>query len=129
MAGGKTGYTEKRGAARSPFLLLQIKGKHYEKIFIAETRDVSRGGLSLASGQPLAVGDRFPVEFVLPDEVTTVRCTCEVVWTKELGSGGVHAPGVGVKFVDLGNAQKRLIGEWVTRSEEDRMAQTEGHRI
>lgn len=120
-SGKKAGFVEKRKAARSPVLVLKVKGRYYEKVFLAHTRDVSRNGLSWLSQQPLSVGDRFPVELVLPDGTTTLRCTCEVMWTKELKTGGLASTGVGVRFVDLGNEQKRLIDDWIIQSERARI--------
>ena len=96
---------------------MQVKAKYYNKVFIGYTKNVSRNGLFLASGESLCVGDRFPVEFVLPDGQTKVNCHCEVIWTKEKKSGQDTSCGVGVRFVDMEDSQKRLMEEWVIRSE------------
>ncbi len=64
------------------------------------------------------MGDRFPVEFVLPDNKTTVRCTSEVVWKKRYDRSGLDSEGIGVRFVDLEPEQKQILGEWIAREEE-----------
>ena len=106
-----------RRSVRSPLLVLEVRGKYYNKIFIGYTKNVSKDGFFLSSQQPLKAGDQFPVEFVLPDNTTKVGCTCEVVWTKEFKSQTGNSTGVGVRFVDLNESKKRIIDEWVIRAE------------
>jgi len=102
-----------------PFLVLEIKGTHSNKIFLAYAENVSKGGLFLKGTQPVKIGDRFPIEFVLPDNKTTVRCTSEVVWKKKYDQPGLNpAEGIGIKFVDMEPAQKKVIGDWVDKEEE-----------
>ncbi len=106
---------ERRRALRSPLLVLEVKGKHYNTIFVGQTGNISEGGLFLNAKRPLQVGDSFPVEFILPDNKTKISCTCEVVWTKRYGPGS-EASGVGIRFVDLDDRKKKVIGDWVRRS-------------
>jgi uncharacterized protein (TIGR02266 family) len=108
---------EARRSVRSPLLVLEVKGKYYNKIFIGYTKNLSKDGLFLSSQQTLKAGDQFPVEFVLPDHTTRVNCTCEVVWTKTFRSMTGNSTGVGVRFVDLDEPQKRIIDDWVIRAE------------
>ncbi len=113
----KRDLVEARRSVRSPLLVLEVRGKHYNKIFIGYTKNVSKDGFFLSSQQSLKAGDQFPVEFVLPDNATKVICTCEVVWTKEFKSRTGNSTGVGVRFVDLDESQKRVIDNWVIRTE------------
>lgn len=113
----KRGHAEERKSVRSPLLVLEVRGRHYNKIFIGYTENMSKDGFFLSANQPLKAGDQFPVEFVLPDNTTKVRCTCEVVWTKKFKSRGVNSTGVGVRFVDLDESKRRVIDSWVIRSE------------
>ncbi|MFQ5598185.1 MAG: PilZ domain-containing protein [Nitrospiria bacterium] len=108
----------RRKHARKPFLVLEIKGSHSNKIFLAYAENVSQGGLFLSGKPPLKIGDRFPIEFVLPDNKTMVRCTSEVVWKKKYDQPGFNAAeGIGIKFVDMDPDQKKLIGDWVDQEE------------
>ena len=83
-------------------------------------RNISQGGAFLASRQSLKIGDRFPVEFVLPDNKTVVRCTSEVIWKKRYNRIGVASEGIGIRFVDLAPEQKKLLGEWIDKEDEKR---------
>lgn len=94
-------------------MVLEVKGRHYDKVFLAYAENVSQGGLFFSSSHPLKVGDTFPVEFVLPDNVTTVACTCEVVWKKQYEVKEGISQGIGIKFLDLDEAKQRVIAAYV----------------
>lgn len=107
----------RRQFQRSPFIVLEVKGKRSNKVFLAYAENISQGGLFLSSSQTVKVGDRFPIEFVLPDKKTKVRCTCEVVWKKKYDKMGLVSEGVGIRFVDIDPMQKKVIGEWIDKKE------------
>ena len=126
LRGNKRVGAEERKSVRSPLLVLEVRGRHYNKIFIGYTENVSKDGLFLSAHQPLKAGDQFPVEFVLPDNTTKVTCTCEVVWTKRFRSPSLNSTGVGVRFVDLDDSKKKVIDRWVTRTENKKKAKKSG---
>ncbi len=97
--------------------MLTSEGKHSNKVFVAYAENISQGGLFLASSHKLKVGDRFPIEFILPDNKTKVRCTCEVTWKKKYDTQGIISEGVGVRFVDMDPAQKKIISGWIDKEE------------
>lgn len=105
----------RRQFQRTPFIILEVKGKHSNKVFLASAENFSQGGLFLSSSRPLKIGSRFPIEFVLPDKTTKVSCTCEVVWKKKYDKMGLASEGIGIRFIDLDPAQKMVIGEWVDK--------------
>jgi len=107
----------RRQSPRIPFIVLEVKGKYSNKVFLAYAENISPGGLFLSSSQTLKVGDRFPIEFVLPDNKTKVRCTCEVAWKKKYDTNGIISEGVGVRFVDLASVQKKIISGWIDKEE------------
>lgn len=107
----------RRQSTRVPFIVLEVKGKHSNKVFLAYAENISPGGLFLSSSQTLKVGDRFPIEFVLPDNKTKVRCTCEVAWKKKYDTNGIISEGVGVRFVDIAADQKKIISGWIDKQE------------
>jgi uncharacterized protein (TIGR02266 family) len=98
----------------SPLLVLEVKGKGYDRIFLGYAENLSLGGLMMSTPKRLKPGDQFPVEFVLPDRKTTVSCTCEVVW-KRVGQPGVPQAGVGLRFVGVGPAARKVLDQWVRR--------------
>ncbi|MBI3607219.1 MAG: PilZ domain-containing protein [Nitrospirae bacterium] len=105
----------RRLSERSPMMVLEIKGKYYDKIFIGYAENISRSGLFFSAANPPAVGATFPVEFVLPDNRTMVQCTCRVVWQHRYDTTGRPSVGVGVEFLDLDQAKRALIDQWVKR--------------
>jgi uncharacterized protein (TIGR02266 family) len=106
---------ERRIAERAPVMVLEIRGKSYDKIFVGYAENISRSGLFFSAANPPAVGSTFPVEFVLPDNRTVVQCTCRVVWQHRYNTTGRPSVGVGVEFVDLDALKRTLIDQWVTR--------------
>ncbi len=114
---GRKARMDERKSVRSPLLVLEVKGKHYNKIFIGYAKNISKDGLFLDARQSLKPGDQFPVEFVLPDGATKITCICEVVWTKQYSRASGGSRGMGVRFVKMAPSQKRIIEEWVLRTE------------
>lgn len=107
----------RRESTRVPFIVLEVKGKYSNKVFLAYAENISQGGLFLSSAQTLKVGDRFPIEFILPDNKTKVRCACEVAWKKKYDHNGIISEGVGVRFIDLPASQKKIISGWIDKEE------------
>ena len=68
----------------------------------------------LSTPKQLKSGDHFPVEFVLPDRKTSVSCTCEVVWRRP-GKAGEPPGGVGLRFVGLNPAARKVLDQWIRR--------------
>ncbi|MEW6681855.1 MAG: PilZ domain-containing protein [Nitrospirota bacterium] len=106
---------ERRIADRAPVMVLEVRGKSYDKIFVGYAENISRSGLFLSAANPPAVGSTFPVEFVLPDNRTLVQCTCRVVWQHRYTTSGRPSVGVGVEFLDLDTLKRALIDQWVKR--------------
>jgi Tfp pilus assembly protein PilZ len=106
---------EKRQYPRSPLFFLEVKGKHYEKVFYGYTADLGPGGLRLSTDNAFNVGDKFPVEFVLPDNKTKIKCMCEVVWGKRRVGSELVSESLGIRFVDMNAEKKKLIDEWVRK--------------
>jgi uncharacterized protein (TIGR02266 family) len=96
-------------------MVLEVRGKSYDKIFVGYAENISRSGLFLSAANPPAVGSTFPVEFVLPDNRTLVQCTCRVVWQHRYTTSGRPSVGVGVEFLDLDTLKRSLIDQWVKR--------------
>lgn len=94
-------------------MVLEVRGRHYQKTFLATMQDISQGGMALSTSQSLVVGDRFPVEFVLPDGRTTIACSCEVVWKRRLELQSGTTESIGVRFLDLGGEKLRPLDAWI----------------
>ena len=67
------------------------------------TRDVSLGGMRVYTDEELAVGTRLDVDVLLPDGAP-VRCWAQVVWRVDLDHGAAARFEVGLKFLDMPEA-------------------------
>ncbi|MBI3594431.1 MAG: PilZ domain-containing protein [Nitrospirae bacterium] len=105
----KSEMMERRQSQRIPLVVMEVKGKQANRLFLAYANDISEGGLSLTTESNLRVGDRIPIEMMLPDNKTKVSCTGEVVWKREIMKDGIISQGVGVRFLDLEDGKKRAI--------------------
>ena len=98
----------------SPLLVLEVRGKAYERVFIGYAENLGLGGLMLSTPRRLKPGDRFPVQFVLPDRKSMITCTCEVVWRRD-SRPGAPATGVGLRFVGIGEEARKALDQWIRR--------------
>lgn len=114
---GRDRAPDKRQHVRFPVMVLEVKGKHYDKVFFGFSSDFALGGLRLSTDNAFSVGERFPVEFILPDNKTKIQCTCEVVWGKRRVGSDMVSESLGLRFVDLDAVKKRLIGAWLKGKE------------
>lgn len=113
--GGLQAFIEKRRSLRTPLFVLEVKWKKLNKIFIGQTHNLSIGGMLMSTERALQVGEHFPVEFILPDRKTKIKCTAEVAWTHPYQEEGAGSEGVGVRFVDLNDKKLEAIGEWIKK--------------
>ena len=116
-AGQMQAFIEKRQYLRNPLFVLEVKWKHYNKVFLGRAENISTGGLFLSSKRSPRVGERFPMEFILPDRKTKVGCTGEVVWTRQYTSEGAGSEGVGVRFLDLDDKKMKAVEQWIRKQE------------
>ncbi|MHB8481414.1 MAG: PilZ domain-containing protein [Nitrospiria bacterium] len=109
----KPAMAERRQSQRIPLVIMEVRGKQSDRVFLAYANDISEGGLSLTTENRLKVGDRFPIEMVLPDNKTVITCTGEVVWKKEITKGGIISQGVGVRFHHMEEGKKKAINKLI----------------
>jgi uncharacterized protein (TIGR02266 family) len=105
--------SERRGHPRLPFLVLEVKGKKYNEVFLGYTQDLSLGGIFLKAANSFNAGERFPIEFVLPDNKTKIKCMGEVVWKTRLDQANGLMEGVGLRFADLNPESKEALDLWI----------------
>ncbi|MEK6684372.1 MAG: PilZ domain-containing protein [Nitrospirota bacterium] len=98
-----------------PLFVLEVKWKQYDEVFIGQMRDISMGGFLMSAGRSVHAGERFPVEFILPDKKTKVSCTGEVAWTRPYASEGAGSEGIGVRFLNIDDQKIRAIGQWIKK--------------
>jgi type IV pilus assembly protein PilZ len=110
---------EKRRHARAPLRARVDFELVSEETFLFEyASNVSRGGIFLATRNPLPVGTRLVLRFALPDELATrtIRVAGQVIWVNPYVEGGQNLnPGMGVEFLDLSHEDQEAISRIVRR--------------
>ncbi len=77
--------------------------------------NVSEGGVFIRTFAPLRLGSPAKVRFVIDGSGREVTAEAEVVWVREAGSEPVPTPGMGLRFVGIGEEQRSLLREFVVR--------------
>jgi hypothetical protein len=78
--------------------------------------DVSLGGMRLYADEAPAPSDRFELELFLPDQ-TELTCHVEVVWVDKLPPGSPAGFDVGVKFVEIAEADRARLSAVLKKEE------------
>lgn len=105
----------KRHATRAPLIVEKIPCGDGQKTFFGYAKNISRGGLFIPTVNPREPEDEFMLEFTLPKTSShTIRCLCRVVWKQHFQRKSGFEPGMGLRFLDLTEADGDKIDEWVT---------------
>lgn len=102
----------KRRYLRSPILVTKVKAEHNGKVFFGYAKNVSKVGIFIQTINPKDEGERFKLEFQLPDDDETIICVAEVVWKRSYHPSEEYEPGMGLKFIDLSEEISGKIDEW-----------------
>jgi hypothetical protein len=109
---------DKRRTLRRPLIVLRAKMDNGKKSFFGYAKNISRGGMFIASINPHEPGSKFQVEFPLPAlSGNNVVCHCEVVWKRLFQPKGRYEPGMGLRFLDIPRESADAIETWVTAAE------------
>ena len=68
--------------------------------------DLSVDGIAIYSAKPLPRDCKVYFQFSLPDETSTIRLSCEVIWQNDSGN-------VGLRFVDVPKSSRRVLDLWI----------------
>lgn len=103
-----------RRATRAPLIVEKIPCGDGQKTLFGYAKNISRGGLFIATVKPREPGEEFVIELTLPTEPKhTLRCRCEVVWKRHFQRKDSNEPGMGLRFLDLAVADGDKIDAWV----------------
>jgi uncharacterized protein (TIGR02266 family) len=103
---------------RAPLMVLKVKVDDGRKVFFGYAKNISRGGLFIATTNPREPGTSFRVEVPLPAPLNRkMTCTCEVVWKRDFTPNSPFEPGMGLKFADLPEHLADEIHRWVLGQE------------
>ena len=79
--------------------------------------NLSTGGLFIITAEPLVLGERLSVEFLLPGSLTAIQLTGELVWCRSCSAGmGQDKPPhvAGIKFINLSERYGHLIQDYIS---------------
>src|SRR5688500_3884048 len=78
-------------------------------------RNVSLGGVFIQMANPLPFGAEVALEFSLTSPSRTIRCKGFVVWSTKTNPEKSAQPGIGVRLMDIGITDMRVLNEFVAR--------------
>lgn len=78
--------------------------------------NISLGGVFIDMEDPLAFGTEVSLEFTLPVAARTINCRGLVVWTSKHGPGAEGKRGIGVRLMEIGIADMRVLADFIERS-------------
>ncbi len=111
------GVDHKEGPERREFSRVSLKTSihiHSESNFYTGfTRDISEGGLFIATHFPVPIGEIVEIEFSLPDSEDPIRVQGEVRWIAEYNPDSDGFPGLGLKFINLTDHVKDRIESFI----------------
>lgn len=105
---------DKRSTLRVPLIVEKIPAGDGRRTFFGYARNLSRGGVFIATANPRQPGDQFDLCLTLPPAAGfTLCCRCEVVWQRPFEQLGQYGPGMGLRFLDLAPDLADALERWL----------------
>ncbi len=112
----KTSAVERREFKRFPERL-EITMHSDTNFYVGFTKDISAGGLFIATYDHWEIGDRLEIELAFEDK-RIIKATVEVRWVKEYNPYQKDStPGIGVKFVEIKEEDREYISNFLKKRE------------
>lgn len=98
-----------------PRALCDIKAEYRttESFLGAYMKQVGLGGLFIENDDPPPMGEEIELSFSLPDDTHIIKAKGKVVWRMMNPTHDVFAKGVGVKFIEISDKDKKKISDFV----------------
>jgi uncharacterized protein (TIGR02266 family) len=78
--------------------------------------NIGRGGLFIASSQPLPLQAEVDLAFELPETGAKIQARGRVIWNYDVAKGSARiVPGSGIKFIDMSPRDRVLLEECLAR--------------
>lgn len=106
--------SDRRKNLRKQLLVLKIRGEDDRGVFFGYAKTISRGGMFISSVNPRKMSEEFEITFKLEDRGREIKCRAVVVWIREYDSLVKQEPGMGIKFIDLDEATRDEIEQWIS---------------
>jgi Tfp pilus assembly protein PilZ len=105
---------------RAPLIIQKVHIDSDRPAFFGYTKNISKSGMFIATTHSIEPGQQINLEFQLPPPLTgMVRCCCEVVWKRPLGSHLPFEPGMGMKFIDIPAEISEQLDAWIKNQLDD----------
>jgi uncharacterized protein (TIGR02266 family) len=116
-AQGKGWHTQERRSSPRVAVEVDVSLHTRHNFYAGLTRDLSEGGLFIATIENIPVGTLLDLRVTVPDH-GTIRAKGEVRWVREYNDFNQDFdPGVGVQFVDLRETDRQTIEHFIRRRE------------
>jgi len=102
-----------RAAPRIPNAL-SLVFKDRKSFVRAYTENISSGGLSIRTENPLPTGHQFHLKLQVPGKDELMEVKCEVVWCRKKEKSSTGKPsGMGVKFIEIAENDLRFLKKYI----------------
>ncbi len=102
----------KRRYLRAPILIKKVKAEQNGRVFFGYAKSISRAGIFIQTINPKDEGERFKLEFQLPNDDETITCMAEVIWKRSYHPLEEYEPGMGLKFIDISEEISAKLDKW-----------------
>jgi len=111
---GRPKPVSQRHSLRVPLIVEKLPCGDGRKTFFGYARNISSGGLFIATVKPRAPGDQFDLQVSLPASAGfNLHCRCEVVWRRLFEQERMRDPGMGLRFLDLPAESAAALDSWL----------------
>ena len=104
--------SERRATARVP-VRIRIQYETADKFFQDYIQNLSTGGILVQTPNPLRVGTKLKVQFCLPDMEEPIFADAIVVHKMEVGRNNPKLGGMGIKFSELDDENKKFLEKYI----------------
>lgn len=100
---------------RAPLIIQKVLINGDRPAFFGYSKNISKSGMFIATSNPIEPGQQINLVFQLPPPLTgSVRCCCEVVWKRPMGSHLPFEAGMGMRFIDMPAEISNQLNNWIT---------------
>lgn len=112
-AGPEKGSADQRVHPRSPIVVREARCICGIDVFFGYARNISRGGVFIATPKKRKPGEVYEIQFSLPGVERSFRCRARVVWVRGYRHDSHLQPGFGLQFLDIAEEDAEAIDAWV----------------
>lgn len=92
---------------------LEVRYRSAHDFMAAYAKNLSGGGICIRTAKPLPLNSEVQLRFSLPGVPTPFEVKGLVVWVNPFAGQTTFPTGMGIKFVELGPDEKKVIDDFV----------------